>query len=145
MDDLNAAGDGMDINCDGKRSKIVRELAQKEDKGTSATDLLIQQEQQMETTLQQMLEKEIEKRTKVDKNLLELEVTVVDDKLDIMTQTKVLRDLYEKEAKFRRDLEADGSEKKLMVEELIMKIECLETEKKEGIESSNKAQNKRYL
>ena len=61
----------------------------------------------------------------------------MDDKLDIVTQTKVLREPYEKEAKFRRDLEADGSEKKLMVEELIMKIECLETEKKEGIESSN--------
>ena len=70
---------------------------------------------------------------------------IVDDKLDIITETKVLRDLHEKEAKLRSDLVADGLEKKLMIEELIMKIECLEIEKKEAIESSNKAQNKYFL
>ena len=92
-----------------------------------------------------MLAEEIEKRTKVEKNPLELEMTVVGDKLDIVTKTKVLRDLYEKEVKLRSDLKADGSEKKIMIEELIMKIECLEIEKKEAIGSSNKAQNKSVL
>ena len=91
-----------------------------------------------------MLAEEI-KRTKVDENLLELEMTGVDDKLDNVTETKVLRNFYEKEAKLRKDLEADGSEQKLMIEELIMKIKCLETEKKQAFESSNKAQNQYLL
>ena len=69
-----------------------------------------------------MLVEEINTRKKVEKNLLELEMTVVDDQLDIVTWTKVLRDLYEKVAKVRSDHEADGLEKKLMIEELIMKI-----------------------
>ena len=69
-----------------------------------------------------MLEEEIKTRKKVEKNLLELEMTVVDDQLDIVTGTKVLRDLYEKVAEVRSDHEADGWEKKLMIEELIMKI-----------------------
>ena len=97
VDDLNAAGDGMEINCDEKRSKNIRELELKEDKGTSTSNIFIQQEQQMENKLQQMLAEEIEKRTKVERNRLEFEMTIVDDKLDIVTETKVLRDLYEKE------------------------------------------------
>ena len=91
-----------------------------------------------------MLAEEIEKRTKVEKSLLELEMTAVDDKLDIVTETKVLRNFYEKEAKLRKDLEADSSEQKLMIEELIMKIKCLETDKKQANESSNKAQNQYF-
>ena len=145
VDDLNAAGDGMEINCDGKPNINVRELSLKEDKGNSTTDLSVQQAQQMENNLQQLLAEEIEKRTKVDKNILELKMTGVDDKLDIVTETKVVRNLYEKEAKLRSDLEADGSEKKLMIEESITKIECLETENKQAIESSNKAQNEYFL
>ena len=145
VDDLNAAGDGMEINCDGKRSTNVRELPLKEDKRTSTTDFCIKQEQQMENKLQQMLAEETEQRTKVEKNVLELEMTDVDDKLDIVTETKVLRDLYEKEAKLKKDLEADGLKQKLMIEELIMKTECLETEKKQAIESSNKSQNEYFL
>ena len=144
-DDLNAAGDGMEINCDGTPSTNVRELPLKKDKRTSTTDLLVQQAQQMENKSLQMLAEETEKRTKVEKNVLQLERTVVNDKLDIVTETKVLRDVYENEAKLRTDLEADGSEKKLMIEDLIMKTECLETEQKEAIESSNKAQNEYFL
>ena len=144
VDDLNAAGDRMEINCDGKPSINVRELSLKEHKGNSTTDLLVQQAQQIENNSQQMLAEEI-KRTKVDENLLELEMTGVDDKLDNVTETKVLRDLYEKEAKLREDLEADGSEQKLMIEQLIMKIACLETEKKQAFESSNKPQNQYLL
>ena len=145
MDDLNAVSDGMEIICDGETAKKVKVLPLKEDKETSTTDLFIQQQQQRENKLQQMLAEEIEKRTKVEKNFFELEMTVADDKLDIVTEIKVSRDLYEKEAKLRRDLEADGSEKKLMIEELRMKIECIESEKKEAIENSNKAQNKYFL
>ena len=145
VDDLNEISDGMEIICDGTRGKKVRELPLKEDKETSTTDLFIQQEQPRENKLQQMLAEEIEKRTKVEKNFFEWEMTVADDKLDIVTEIKVLRDLYEKEAKLRRDLEADGAEKKLMIEELRMKIERIETEKKEAIKSSNKAQSKYFL
>ena len=71
-------------------------------------------------------------------------MTIVDDRLDIATETKVLRDLHEKEAKLRKDLEADSSEQKLMIEQLIMKIQCLETDKKQAIESSNKPQNQYF-
>ena len=144
-DGLDAAGDGMEIKCDGKRSKNVRELPLKQDKGALTTELFVQHEQQKEHKLQQMLTDEIEKRTKIEKNRPQLDMTVVDDKLDIITETKVLRDFYEKEVKLRSNLVADGLEKKLMIEELIMKIECLETEKKEAIESLNKAQNKYFL
>ena len=125
-------------------STNVRELSLKKDKQTSTTDLLVQQAQQIENKFQQLLAEETEKRPKVEKNLLELEMTAVDDKLDIVTETKVLRNLYEKEAKLRKDLEADSSEQKLMIEELIMKIACLETEKKQAFESSNKPQNQYF-
>ena len=72
VDDLNAAGNGMEINCDGKPSTNVRELPLKEDKGKSISDIFIQQQQQMENKFQQMLTEETEKRPKVDEKPLRI-------------------------------------------------------------------------
>ena len=53
--------------------------------------------------------------------------------LTFVTETKVSKDLCKKEAKLRRSLKADGLEKKLQIEELMMKIHSIETEKKTSI------------
>ena len=42
-DNLDEAGDGMKINCDGKRIKNVREMRLKQDKRTSTTKLFGQE------------------------------------------------------------------------------------------------------
>ena len=77
-----------------------------------------------------MLTEEKEKREKVVKDLSELKMTFEKDKLEIVTETKVLRNFYGEEAKLRRDLVKDSLEKKLKIEELKMKIQLLETENK---------------
>ena len=55
---------------------------------TSTGDLFALQEQQKTNTLLQMLMEKFEKRKKVEKKASKLDVTVVDDKLDIVTETK---------------------------------------------------------
>ena len=72
--------------------------------------------------MQQMLIEEKEKREKVEKDLSELKMTFEKDKLGIVTETKVLKNLYGEEAKLRKDLVKDSLKEKLKIEELKMKI-----------------------
>ena len=61
-----------------------------------------------------LLAEGIEKRKNAEKKVLELQMMMSDDEtIDAAMEIKVLRDTCEEEAKLRRDLEADGLEKKL--------------------------------
>ena len=79
-----------------------------------------------------LLAEEIEKRKKAEKKVLELQMMMSDDEtIDTAMEIKVLRDTCEEEAKLRIDLEADGLEKKLQIEQLKMKIKLFDAETKD--------------
>ena len=112
-----------------KTSTKSEDLLQKEDEKTSSLEVFQLQDYQKANNWQQKLENETEKREKAEQDLSELKIAFEDDKLDLLVENRVLRNLYEEEATLRRDLEKDSYEKKFKMEEFKRKIELLETEK----------------
>ena len=86
-------------------------IPQKKDRGTETSEEFA------------LLTEEIEKKKKAEKKVLELQMMMDEDqKIDTAIEIKVLRDACAEEAKLRRDLEADGLEKKLQMKEFKMKL-----------------------
>ena len=101
-------------SCESYESRIP----QKKDRGTETSEKFA------------LLTEEIEKKMKAEKKVLELQMMMDENqKIDTAIEIKVLRNACEEEAKLRGDLEADGLEKKLQMEEFKMKLKVFIAEK----------------
>ena len=78
-----------------KTSTKSEDLLQKEDKKTSSLEVFQLQDYQKANNWQQKLENETEKREKAEQDLSELKIAFEDDKLDLLAENRVLRNLYE--------------------------------------------------